>query len=59
MFSNIEGFLYPWSRSGKVKGEAFLIPTDAEGTSTVRWFINPEDAGALNGTPVTIATRGD
>lgn len=59
LIGNIEGFLYPWSRSGKAVGEAFLIPTEVDGTSTVRWFANPEDGEALNGTHVTIGIRKD
>ncbi|PKS07068.1 hypothetical protein jhhlp_005665 [Lomentospora prolificans] len=57
VIGNVEGFLYPWSRAGRATGEAFLIPTEVEGTSTVRWFRNPEEAEALNATAVTIAIR--
>lgn len=42
-----------------VAGEAFLIPTEVEGTSAVRWFTNPADGLSLNGTSVTIAIRRD
>lgn len=59
LIENIEGFIFPWSRLGMVAGAAFLIPTEVEGTSAVRWFTNPADGLSLNGTSVTIAIRRD
>jgi hypothetical protein len=58
LFTGIEGFWYPRTRSSMATGGAHLVPTGTEGTYQVRWIVDAEDVKSLKARPVTLGTRG-
>jgi len=59
LFTGIEGFWYPRTRSSIAKGETYLVPTKWEGTYQVKWIVDGGEGRKMKGRPVTLATRGD
>jgi hypothetical protein len=58
LFSSIEGFWFPRTRSGVAKGGTYLEPTGTDGTYHVKWVVDQGEAGRMKALrPVTLATR--